>query len=680
MTNATKQKSTAKDSETKKTKTASSKTTKKPNTDTNKSQNSKSSSTTVAFQAQVKQILDLVVHSLYSQKEIFLRELVSNSYDAIEKRRLLALQNQKLESEEPGEIWLKVDKDAKTLSISDNGLGMSFDEVKANIGTIAHSGTKHFLSNINKIKQNPELIGQFGVGFYSSFMVAEKVTLKTKKVGEKSATLWQSTGDGTYTIDKTTKKDYGTEITLKLKVFDQSEQVEDFSDEWTIKNIIKKYSDFLSVPIKMMVTEQKPELDSQGKAIEGKTKSVLEEQTLNSQKALWQKQAKDITPEQYNEFYKSTCKDWTDPSEVIHYKAEGTQEFKALLFIPSNVPFDYNQRETKYGPSLYIKRVFISDNVKELLPPYLRFVKGIVDSDDIPLNVSREILQKDHRLKSLSKALLFKVLKHFEKLLTSDRDKYQKIWNVWGQTIKEGLALDMQNKAKLEKISLFKTSLDDRLTTLDEYISRMAKDQKSIYYLCGESIQQLKSSPHMEKIKSKNYEVLLLTDPVDEWVTQNLSKYNEKDILNIAHDNLDIDEHDGSETQKQKFEENLKIHNEKYQSLLKLINDTLSEHIKEVKLSTRLVDSPVCLVSGKFDPSLRMERLMAPMSQSVTPKAKRILEVNPEHRVIQKMNLLSQEKQKQWAHILYGQSLLNEGSQLDNPSDFSKKITELMSN
>lgn len=631
------------------------------------------SKTTHSFQAEVKQILDLMVHSLYSQKEIFLRELISNSSDAIEKRRLEALKDSSLTSETDPEIRLSFDKKKRTLTLSDNGIGMNPQEVEKNIGTIAHSGTKAFFENAKKMKENPELIGQFGVGFYSAFMVADSVTLHTQKAGTSEGTLWISSGDGTYSTESVVRdQGAGTTITLHLKKFDDDD-AQDFTDEWTLRSIIKKYSDFIEFPIKMLCTRQEPELDKDGKPIEGKTTTKEVDETLNTQKALWRKSASEVTDEEYSEFYKQTCRDWTDPLETIHYKAEGTQEFTSLLFIPSQQPFDYNQREAKWGPSLYVKKVFISDSVEDLLPIYLRFIKGIVDSDDLPLNVSREILQKDHRIRAINKALVFKVIKQFENSLKKDREKYEKFWGLWGSTLKEGIASDHANKDKLQKISLFKTSLDNRLTTLDEYVSRMKEDQKSIYFLTGETIDQVKSSPYMEKLVKKGFEVLFLTDPIDEWVMQHITEFDGKTVENITRAELDLD----TAEEKKKQEESLKAKEAELEPLTKTIQSTLEERVKEVKLSSRLVDSPVCLVSGQYDPSARMERIMESMGQAA-PKTKRILEINPEHPVISKMSKQEPTTQAKWAEILYNQALLNEGSPIADPALFTRQISDLM--
>lgn len=625
------------------------------------------------FQAEVEQILDLMVHSLYSQKEIFLRELISNASDAIEKRRLEGLKDEKLRSEDEAHIRLSFDKDAGTLTISDNGIGMTAEEVNKNIGTIAHSGTKAFFENAKKVKENPELIGQFGVGFYSAFMVADKVTLHTQKAGSTSGTIWESTGNGQYsTEDATRQEGAGTTITLHMKK-DDSEEATNYLDEWTLRGIVKKYSDFIEFPIKMLCTRNEPELDKDGKAIEGKTITKEVDETLNSQKALWRKSTSEVTDEEYNEFYKQTCRDWTDPMDRIHYKAEGMQEFTSLLYIPSQLPFDYNQREAKWGPSLYVKKVFISDNVEDLLPIYLRFVKGIVDSDDLPLNVSREILQKDHRIKAIGKSLLFKVLKHFETMLKKDRETYEKFWKLWGSTLKEGIASDFANKDKIQKIALFQTSLDDRLTTLDEYVARMKEDQKAIYFLTGETLDQIKSSPYLERLKKKDYEVLFMTDPVDEWVMQHITTYADKPVENITKAELELD----SEEEKKEREESLKEKETQLNPLTKTILSALDEKIKEVKISSRLVDSPVCLVSSQFDPSARMERIMESMGQAA-PKSKRILEINPDHPVIERMAAQSADVQTKWASILYNQALLNEGSPIADPASFTRQISDLM--
>lgn len=627
------------------------------------------------FQAEVKEILDLMVHSLYSQREIFLRELISNSSDALDKLRFEEISNPDWATAgEEKHIRLTPDKEAKTLTIQDNGIGMSFDEVMENIGTIARSGTKEFLRRTKEVKDHPELIGQFGVGFYSSFMVADKVRVHTQKAGSTEGVVWESTGDGQYTIEREPRAEgTGTSITLHLKDFPEEESVEDFTDQYVLKSVVKKYSDFIEFPVKMLTQKEEPELDDEGNPIEGKTKTITEDEVLNSQKALWLKSASEISDEEYNEFYKHVGKDWADPLDRIHYRAEGAQEFAALVYIPSQKPFDYNYRESNWGLSLYVNRVFIMDHCEDLLPPYLRFVKGVIDSSDLSLNVSREILQKDRQIQAIKKAITGKLIKHLKTMLEKQRDTYVKLWEQFGATIKEGITSDFSNKEKLEELTLFHSSHGEDLTTLKEYVERMKEGQTEIYYIAGDSIQQIQSSPYLEKLKEKEYEVLYCVDPVDEWVMQSLTKFDDKQLRSITKEGLDLD----SEEEKKAKEKDLKDKEQQFDGLIKTIQGAVADHIKEVKLSTRLVDSPCCLVSGAYDPSARMERMMSAMGQSM-PKTKRILEINPGHPVFSKMKALSEDKQKEWAEILYNQALLNEGSSIEDPLKFSKQISNLM--
>jgi len=626
------------------------------------------------FQAEVKQILELMIHSLYSQKEIFLRELVSNGADALEKRRVESLEDQSLAWDSEGHIRIKADPTTKTISIADNGIGMTHDEVVKNIGTIAHSGTKAFLANAQKMKENPELIGQFGVGFYSAFMVADKVTLHTCKAGSKEGTIWQSTGDGTYTIDSLVRPEgAGTTITLHLKEFKDDETAENFTDEWVIRRIIRKYSDFLEWPIKMEVERKNPALDAEGNPKSDEFTSEVTDETLNSRKALWRKSPSEVKSEEYVEFYKQIARDWVDPTDTLHYRAEGTNEFSSLLFIPANTPMDYNQRDSRMGPALYVKKVFITDNCQDLVPLWLRFIKGVIDSDDLPLNVSREILQKDRRITAINKAVTGKLLRHFETTLKKDREKWIKVWEVFGSTIKEGIATDQTNREAIEKISLFRSNTQEGYITLEEYVARMKDGQKSIYFITGDSLETIKDSPYMERIKKKDYEVLLLTDAVDEWVMQHLTTFAEKPIESVTKENLALD----TEEEKKEKEQELKAKETEFKDLTSSIQTALDEHVKEVRLSDRLVDSPVCLVSGSWDPSARMERILESMGQKA-PKSKRILEINPGHPIFAKMKTKSTAEVKEWAEILYGQALLSEGSPLKDPIKFAKQVANLM--
>jgi molecular chaperone HtpG len=423
----------------------------------------------------------------------------------------------------------------------------------------------------------------------------------------------------------------------------------------------------------MKTSREEPELDAEGKEIEGKTKTVEEDETLNSQKAIWLRSPSEVSEEEYKEFYRHVSHDWNEPAERIHYRAEGSQEFTALMFVPANVPMDYNYRDTKWGLSLYVNRVFIMDHCEDLVPSYLRFLRGVIDSSDLSLNVSREILQKDKQVQAIKKAVVGKVLKHLQTLMADKREDYEKIWKNFGSTLKEGVPNDFANKEKLEELLLFSSSAGDKLTSLSEYVSRMKKDQKEIYYLTGESLKQVQNSPFLERLKEKSYEVLFCVDPVDEWVMQSLFKFKDKQLRSITKEGLELD----TEEEKKQKEETIKSKEEELKPLLETIRSAVSSHVKEVKISTRLVDSPVCLVSGAYDPSSRMERLMEAMGQAV-PKAKRIMEINPQHPVFGKMKTLPEDSQKEWAEILYNQALLTEGSPLEDPMKFSRQIAQLM--
>ena len=629
---------------------------------------------TKVFQAEVKEILDLMVHSLYSQREIFLRELISNAADALDRSRFEQASNPELKiSDDERHIRLIPSADSKTLTIRDNGIGMNYDDVVNNLGTIAHSGTREFVSKIKEMQDKPEFIGQFGVGFYSAFMVADKVTVHTQKIGEDEGIIWESTGDGQYSIEKEARPEgHGTTIVLHLKDFGDEEEKQDYTQQYTLQTIVRRYSDFIEWPIKMEMTREEPELDEEGKPVEGKNKTITEDTTLNSQKALWLRGTSDIKEDEYKEFYKHLTHDWNEPLETIHYKAEGTQEFASLLFIPGQVPFDYNQRDRSYGLNLYVKRVFIMNDCEELVPTWLRFMRGVVDSSDLTLNVSREILQKDRQIGGIRKAVVGKILKQLKQILTKDREKYEKFWDLFGSTLKEGLA-DFEYKEKLFDLVLFRSSHGDGYTTLAEYVKRMKEGQKDIYYITGDSVTTLKDSPFLEKIKKKDYEIIYMVDPVDEWVMQYVNKYDEKLLLSVAKDGIDID----SEEEKKETEEALKTKKEEFKDLLESMQKTLDATVKEVKVSDRLVDSPACLVTGAYDPTSRMEQLMKSMGQEV-PVTKKIMEINPDHPVIIKLKGASSETQSEWTEILYNQALLSEGSAIDDPQKFSRQISKLM--
>ena len=609
-----------------------------------------------SFNAEIKQLLDIVIHSLYSHKEIFLRELVSNASDAIEKLKFQSFTHASLlhAGWEPT-IRLEGNAQDKTLKIIDNGIGMDQEEVVQFIGTIARSGAKAFAQMNEEMKNKPELIGQFGVGFYSAFMVADKVTLHTQKAGTNEGVLWESTGDGTYSVDNVPRPfGNGTTITLHLKTFNEEDEVQDFTDPWVLKSLVKKYSDFVAHPIKM--------------------KGETEDEVLNSQKALWLKNPSEVTAEEHKEFYQHISQDFNEPAKTIHYKAEGTMEFSSILYIPAKKPWNFNMRDTEYGLSLYIKRVFIMADCKDLLPSYLRFVKGLVDSSDLSLNVSREILQQDRQVSMIRKNVTTKILAGLKDLLSKDRTAYENFWSEFGATLKEGIPSDAPNKDKLQDLALFHSTTSDKMTTLDEYIARMPEAQKEIYYITGDAISQVSNSPYLEKLKEKNYEVLMLVDPVDEWVVNALTEYKGKKLQSITKEGLNLD----SEEEKKQKEEELKAASETYAPLLSQMKKSLQAQVKDVVLSDRLTHTPVCLVSAAQDPSAHMQKLMAQMGQEYNMPTKRVMEINAKHPLFAKMLKATTEQQSKWSEILYAQALLNEGSSIPDPVKFSQQVAELM--
>ncbi len=625
---------------------------------------------TQTFQAEIKKLLDLMIHSLYSHKEIFLRELISNASDAMDKRKFLSLTDENaLPAGTELNIELETLPDQKILKIKDNGIGMTYEEAEKFLGTIAHSGTKELLQHIQEAKERPELIGQFGVGFYSSFMVAKKVSVHTQKVGSTEAVLWESEGDGTYTIDRIPKADgIGTTITLHLKTDEKNENKnestddhsefdsQDFTAFWTLKSLIKKYSDFIRYPIKMKNDKSEFEI-------------------LNSQKALWLKSPSEVKEEEYNEFYQQISHDWQKPAKTIHFKAEGTMEFQALLFIPSKQPWNYYSRDIEYGPNLYIKRVFIMNHCQDLMPRHLRFVKGIVDSSDLSLNVSREMLQKDRKVTGIKKSLVNKVYNTLKDLMTQERSQYESIWNEFGSTIKEGLVDEMQAKEKIQDLLLFHSTNSDQLVSLKEYIERKKEDQKSIYYLSGDSLDVVKKSPYLEKLKVKGIEVLFCVDPVDEWVMPSLGVYQELNFVSLTKGDLDLD----SEEEKKEVE----TFEAKFKPLMDTIKKHLDTDVKDVRFSHRLTTSAACLVSAENDPTAHMQKLMEKMGQgagAMGGNLKRILELNPKHPIYEKMTSSTEDIQKKWAEIIYYQALLFEGSPIPNPQKFTEHINELMLN
>ena len=632
------------------------------------------------FKTEVQQLLDLVIHSLYSNKDIFLRELISNSSDAIDKLRFNALSDKKLIKEEADyRIKLFTDNDAKTLVIDDNGIGMTKDELEANIGTIASSGTRKFMDEVKKgnTTDNPELIGQFGVGFYSAFMVADKVTLKTRPAGSDESWTWESSGDGSYEITVGGRDKRGTEITLHLK-----EDCKDYIVEFRLRQIIKKYSDFVEYPILMDITREDTELDEEGNPKEGAEKKVtISEETLNSMKAIWMRPKSEVKKDEYNEFYKHISHDYTDPLKTIHYSAEGTLEFKALLYLPSKAPFDMFQHEgIKHGINLYVKRVFIMDNCEALIPRYLRFIKGVVESNDLPLNVSREILQEDIVIKKIEKNVTSKILTTLKGMMKKSYKEYLDFYKEFGKVIKEGVEVDPANKDKIKDLLLFESSKTKagEYVSLNEYVDRMQPEQKDIYFLTGDSRATIDNSPHLEVFKKKDVEVLFMTEPVDEFILPGFGEYSNKTLKSIAQGDIDL----GTEEEKKIAEEQKKEASGKYKNLIEKIQDTLKEDVKEVRLSDRLTDSPSCLVTDEGDINPQMEKIFAAMNQPV-PEVKRILEINPDHPVLEKMNSIFEANEKDtkiadYSELLHNQALLTEGVAIKDPVKFSKLITDLM--
>jgi molecular chaperone HtpG len=636
----------------------------------------------VEFQAEVKQLLDIVIHSLYSQKEIFMRELVSNASDALDKRRFLSVSNPEIENKN-AMIKLIPDSEARTLTIVDTGIGMTEEEVTENIGTIARSGTKAFMQNIKDSAQteNPNMIGQFGVGFYSAFIVADKVTLKTKKAGEDKAVMWESTGDGSYTIQDVEKEEAGTEITLHLREMDSEAGDQDYTQEWTLKSLVKKYSDFITYPVKMDVEKEvevegpeKPEGDDSPK----ETTKVKQEETLNSMKAIWMRPKAEVTKEEYNEFYKQLSHDYQDPSETIYFSAEGTLEYKALLYIPSQRPHDIMYRDAKRGLNLYVKQIFIMENCEKIMPEYLRFVKGLVDSADFSLNVSRELLQENRQINAIRKRLTKKVLDNLAGTKKTDKEAYLKFWNQFGDILKEGPGTDHENVDTIKDLLLFNSSASTDLTSLEDYVTRMPEEQKEIYYITGDSVSAVENSPLLEAFKEKGYEVLYLVDKVDEFMMQGLTDYKEKQFKSVNKGDVDLKSEEEKKEDEKKNEENKKT----FGNLLEDMQKQLDKDVKEVRLSNRLKSSAVCLVSDDNAMTPQMEQMFRSMGQEV-PASKRIMELNPEHAAVALLQKVHGEnkgdaKVSEFTSLLYNQALLAEGLPIENPVEFAKQVADLM--
>lgn len=610
------------------------------------------------FQTEAKQLLHLMVHALYSHKEVFLRELISNASDALDKLRFESLTDDSLKNEnhEPS-INLKIDKTAKTLTISDNGIGMTRQELIDNIGTIARSGSKAFLEKMTgDQKADSNLIGQFGVGFYSVFMVASSVTLITKRAGsDEPAIKWESKGEDEFTIDETTREGHGTDIIIYLKDDEST-----YAESWQIKSLVKKYSDFIAFPIHLP--------DDKGK-----------DEVINQSKPIWQRSKSDITDEQYKEFYQQVLGGFDDPLATLHNHAEGIMEYSSLLFLPSKSPFDLFSLERKHGVKLYVKRVFIMDNCKELLPEYLRFVRGVVDSEDLPLNISRETLQSNPMIDKIKKSIVGKIFGKLKELAEKEPETYKKFWLEFGPVFKEGLHMDYENKEAITELVRFQSSngaTKEDITSLKQYVERMRDDQKDIYYITGDSREIVEKSPHLEVFKSKSIEVLYLVDPIDEWVTNDIMSYDGKQLKSVTQGDLDLGDLDKEEKNAQKKSAS------KFKKLTERIKNILSDTVKDVKVTTRLKDSPACLVSEANAMGAHMEKLMKAMGQAV-PESKRILEINAEHPILINMNERYDKDPKgaeleEWVHLLYEQALIAEGQMVPDPMAYSRRVNELL--
>ncbi|MFE9722356.1 molecular chaperone HtpG [Streptomyces sp. NPDC005794] len=627
---------------------------------------------TFEFQVEARQLLQMMIHSIYSNKDVFLRELISNSSDALDKLRLESLRDDTLQADSSDlHIAIEADQEKRTLTVRDNGIGMSHDEVVQLIGTIAHSGTAKFLQELKEAKDaaaSEELIGQFGVGFYSSFMVADEVTLLTRRAGEDTGTRWQSSGEGTYTVESVDDAPQGTSVTLRLKPEDTEDKLFDYTSPWKIREIVKRYSDFITWPIRMA-------------AAGGEEGAEPEVETVNSMKALWARSKDSVTDEEYSELYKHISHDWTEPLETIRMQAEGTFEYQALLFLPSHAPQDLFMQDHKRGVQLYVKRVFIMDDCEALMPTYLRFVKGVVDAQDLSLNVSREILQQDRQIEMMRRRLVKKVLSTVKDMRAGTPEKYGTFWKEFGRVLKEGLFQDFENRDAILEISSFASTQDEvELTTLRSYVERMKEGQEQIYYMTGESRAAMESSPHMEAFRAKGFEVLLLTDPVDEVWVQSVPEFDGKPLQSIAKGEVDLD----TDEEKKEVEAEREKQQEDYAGLLTWMTEQLGDTVKEVRLSSRLTVSPACIVSDTHDATPALENMYRAMGQEV-PQIKRILELNPSHALINGLKKAHAEQSGQedtgtelaeTAELVHGLALLSDGGELSDPSRFSRLMAD----
>ncbi len=647
------------------------------------------------FRAETKELLNIMISSLYTHREIFLRELISNASDALDKLHFKSLTKPSLLGANPKlEIILDIDKQHKTLTIYDNGIGMTHNEVIENIGTIAKSGSKAFLDTLQKVKSqnNIDLIGRFGVGFYSSFMVAEKVEIYTLAAGEKpdKGVYWSSKGDGTFSIKKTEVKNRGTKIILHLRkdCHKTDDPAEDFSNQYTVQNLVEKYSNYIKYPIYMDFYRNEYPRDKDGKVVEGaEPETTIDNKLLNSMTPLWKKDRKEIKTEDYFQFYKHQFHDWNEFADVIHFKLEGKVEFTALLFIPSKASSDLYDKDYSKGIHLYCNDVFVMKDCKDLLPDHLRFVRGLIDSPDFSLNISREILQHDAQLKIIGKNLEKKVIEALKKLLKNKREKYKEMWEDFGKAIKGGIYMEYKNKEKLQDLLLFRSSTSsDNMTTLEEYVRRMPEDQNEIYYAASKDIATIKRMPQLEIFREKNIETLFFTDKIDEFLTQNLDEYKGKKLISITREDFNLEKLN-KKKEREENKENVKDNQsdntrEEHKELLECVKNHLGDKVKEVKISKRLISSPVCMVNTNSGVTFNMEQLLKGVNQP-TAQAGKILEINPDHKqfsVLKKIYGFDEDspEMKNCCEILYYQAMMMEGYELDDPVDFSTKIGELL--
>ncbi|WP_105259032.1 molecular chaperone HtpG [Pseudoalteromonas sp. T1lg88] len=625
---------------------------------------------TLGFQTEVKQLLNLMIHSLYSNKEIFLRELVSNASDAADKLRFLALENGDLyEGDAELKVRISADKDKGTVTIADNGIGMTRDEVISALGTIAKSGTAEFFKNLTGDQaKDSQLIGQFGVGFYSAFIVADKVTVRTRKAGETHAIEWESKGEGDYTLAEIDKDSRGTEIILHLR-----DDEKEFLDDFRLRGIVNKYSDHIAIPVEMY---REPVPESEGPDGEKIEAQPGHWEAINKAEALWTRDKSEISDEEYQEFYKHVGHDWEEPLTWAHNKVEGKTEYTSLLYIPKRAPFDMYNRERQSGLKLYVQRVFIMDDAEQFMPSYLRFVKGLLDSNDLPLNVSREILQDNKITQTIRKGCTSRVLKMLDRMGKNKPQEYQTFWDEFGSVIKEGPAEDMANKEAIAKLLRFASTHTDEATqnvSLEQYIERMSEGQDKIYYVVADSFEAAKNSPHLEIFRKKGIEVLLLSDRVDEWMMSHLTEFQDKQFQSITRGDLDLGDLDDEESKKAQEESEKEV-----EGLLERIKTALGDKVKEVRFTHRLTDSPACVVADEHDMSSQMIKLMESVGQKV-PETKPVFELNPEHQLVKHLNNEQDEdKFTQWSEVLLDQALLAERGSLKDPAGFVTRLNKLM--